>query len=157
MRECEAKPHTSATLGYKYHPAHAHTHTHTRAAITTVPNVITNARFFFSLSLSLCSCIPFAILILILFLIPPAAARAITYVQHRSTLCCNIEGDLEIEKLQQLCAVCLCFSNEQRDDAAALSFAHWCCSLSDTAHEQQDADPVKCSGILALVGGGVYD
>lgn len=101
------------------------------------------------LGFCLCSCIPFAILIVIIVLIPPTEAQVITYVQHQSTLLQYSKRDLQGGgKLQQLCAVCLCFSNEQRDNAAALSCAHWCCSPSDSVNEQWDADPVKCPEIV---------
>lgn len=133
------------------------THTHTNIQwccnCDCVPNVITKAL------LCVCSCIPFCHPHYFnSVLIPPTEAQVITYVQHRSTLQYSKRLGGEKSSSGSVHCVCLCSTTEQKNDAAATSFAHSCCFLSDNAGGQW---PTRCPGILtpirdcALYGGSL--
>lgn len=120
------------------------THTNKQAynsdAIVTVPNIITEVWF------CLCSCIPFCHPCYFNYVPNPTYRGPGNY--KCSTAVYKAICRKKSSSGSMHCA-CLCFSVEQRENAAASSFAHWCCSLSDNVQGQWlHADPMRCSGIF---------
>ncbi len=69
---------------------------------------------------------------------------------HRN-IASDLEGEKKISSGSGHC-VCLCFTTKHRDNAAALSFAHSCCFLSESVCGQwRYADPMRCRGILTPI------